>query len=120
MKVRNGFVSNSSTSSFLIYGVSIEEDKLKQALLDVGVLKDEEKDEDGIDFYGVLDEATKGTNLEYHRPEGDDSFYVGTSWSSVGEDQTGKQFKEQVEEELKKKLGITVKCGTHEYAWRDG
>ena len=42
MKVRNGFVSNSSTSSFLIYGVEIGEDELKEALSSVGKIKKDE------------------------------------------------------------------------------
>ena len=45
---------------------------------------------------------------------------AASSTSGIGDDQTGKQFKEEVEKELKEKVGIKAKCGTHEYAWRDG
>jgi hypothetical protein len=83
MKLRNGFVSNSSTSSFLIFGVCIE-----------GNYETSEK----------IDEIITKLNLglEVHAPGDYDSVYIGQSWDEVGDDETGLQFKDRVTAELVK------------------
>lgn len=98
MKVRSGFVSNSSSSSFLIYGAKFEKapERVKQE--DVGSL-----------------------GIEHGDPDWDDTKYVGLSWSAIKDDETGAQFKSRIENELKKlfpdeKLDI----GTWEDAWYNG
>lgn len=79
MKIRNGFVSNSSTSSFLIYGVFVE----------------------GFS-YDDCDQIMKNTNgFSYYCPEGCDGAYIGISWSDITDDETGKQFKERIEKQLR-------------------
>ena len=75
MKVRQGFVSNSSSSSFLIFGSYIP------------IPNDVEYAED---YYAKFEEA----GLSAYEDEG--SVYVGLSWDKVGDDETGKQFKERV------------------------
>ena len=55
-------------------------------------------------------------NLEYHTIEGD-YHYIGRSWDSVGDDETGKQFKESVETKLAEMLGKKVECCTVSEAW---
>ena len=101
MKIRNGFVSNSSSSSFLVYGSecprSVENDEKCAELIK----------ELGIEYiYGYEDEGI--------------SDCIGLSWDEVKDDETGKQFKERVEEAVKKILGNNVKCWTLSAAWRDG
>ena len=106
MKVRNGFVSNSSSSSFLIYGVI------------VGDLKGITGNDDDIELDTLIDD--KGLDLMTHNPDGE--VYVGRSWASVKDDETGKQFKESIEADIIKLFNLTNKpaCTTHEYAWQDG
>ena len=99
MKTRQGFVSNSSTSSFLIYGMNVEGDS--------------------EDVESKIDELK--LDLGYWYVEGG-GLYVGRSWSGVKDDQTGLQFKESVTEDVKKLLaGVgseeKVDCGTHQEAW---
>ena len=42
MKIRNGFVSNSSSSSFCIYGTYIEFDDLMEKIKEMNFLSEEE------------------------------------------------------------------------------
>lgn len=50
MKVRNGFVSNSSSSSFAIFGVELSEEELNS--LTDGVDARDAFEEVGLDYYG--------------------------------------------------------------------
>jgi hypothetical protein len=93
MKTRQGFVSNSSTTSFLIYGVEVDSDSV-DALADTTGLED---------FYG-----------------GDcGGDFIGRSWGEVGDDQTGGEFKAEVEAAVAKALP-DAKCSTIKRAYRDG
>jgi len=100
MKVRNGFVSNSSTSSFLIYGVS----------MDIGYEEGEK-----------LEEKASAVGLEIHNLSSDNGgFYMGKSWSSIEDNETGKQFKDKIEASIKNIVADPeLKCETIEYAWHD-
>lgn len=97
MKIRNGFVSNSSSSSFLIYGAHLEgvdEESLPQDLL-------------GLEsFYGG----------DYS-----DGVYLGKSWDSIGDEETGKEFKDGIEKSLTKILpDQELSFQTHEECSYDG
>ena len=112
MKIRNGFVSNSSSSSFCIYGASIdvsltkaEEDAVKDGDTDEAM----EKKMDA--FREKLD---KSKHLEYHEDYDNDAFYVGRNWSTIGDDETGRQFKESVKKEIEEIVGEPVSCDTIE------
>ena len=90
MKIRHGFVSNSSSQSFCIYGIYLDE-------------------EPKGDLDGLSMECTER-----------DEVCVGRSWASVKDDETGKQFKEDVEKKVKALFGEDKKCNTHEYSWYNG
>lgn len=100
MKIRNGFVSNSSSSSFLIYGAEISEIDFPN------------KDE-------ILD-SEKWQDLSFERQPDCEYVYVGISWGSVKDDETGLQFKQRVEKQIKEMCGQDIACETISAAWYDG
>lgn len=127
MKVRMGFVSNSSSSSFCIYGAFLEDDKIEtpeflEFMVDhIDDVESIEKAKETLeeDRDDVLWQLETPLGLEYYCIDGDDGVYLGDSWSHVKDDETGRQFKDRVEAQLKK-IWPDVKCTTLEEAWRDG
>jgi len=134
MKIRNGFVSNSSSSSFCIYGMSIDDVDMKQVMERCAKLfpkaakykKEMEEDQaelgeqDTVDisksefFYSIESELGK-MGLEFHSIN-DEAFYIGRSWADIGNKQTGEKFKKEVAEQIKKVIGKAT-CCTYEEAW---
>ena len=114
MKFRTGFVSNSSSSSFCIYGCYLSseefEEKTKKYLKELHSLNEDEIKQH-ISNYLFNDNPIKGTNgSEIFSQDVDYSMYVGKSWSSIEDNITGKEFKadvgdvkERIENNLKKK-----------------
>lgn len=121
MKIRNGFVSNSSSSSFCIYGTSISRYDAKNKLKLLDKFKD--LDEDDIDILEKLEELFKDNKgIEIEDGAGDFSdIYIGSSWAAIKDDETGLQFKERIKETVTKVLvDNALKFSTYEEAWYNG
>ena len=149
MKTRRGFVSNSSTTSFCIYGASVDTnyitfDFLKElkkrnpevferilkdaycakALKDIDNWTEEEGSEflenNGPEIPGII---SAGIGIDYYSgPESyyDGEYYIGRAWKYIGDDETGSQFKTSIEKAINDFFGEAIKCTTYEEAWRDG
>ena len=116
MKIRPGFVSNSSSCSFCIYGVGLEQEDMLKMLK----LEDNEENEgkDTYELFEELEEIVKDLDLELNSMMGD-CFYIGRSYSDIKDNETGKQFKDKVRQQLSE-LGITKEPDYISEAWRDG
>ena len=124
MKIRNGFVSNSSSSSFLIFGKRFEGVskfiKNDVVLEKLGDDFDEDLYAEGL--YEVMEQIIGWKEgLEFHINDyDDDDVWVGVSWKDVGDNETGLEFKQRVADEINKKLGTSYEIkdlSTYEEAW---
>lgn len=107
MKIRQGFVSNSSSTSFCIYGVHTD-DPTERGL-----------NEDASIYDELSDKAEKvGLTLEVC----DDSAYLGLNYTDIKDDETGAQFKDRakklIEQTIPKNDGLEF--DTYEECWQDG
>jgi len=100
MKIRSSFVSNSSSSSFLIYGTFIEDYK--------------------FDELNVKESDLKKSGLEVISTPGDDDKYIGLSWDATEDNETRLEFKDRVKNLIISSLGKDMPLATYSEAWYDG
>ena len=111
MKIRNGFVSNSSSSSFIIYGASFDtyDTEIEQLIKTHLTVEQKEELVAGDD---TLEYLLPKLGLEIYEDYEMGEIFFGKSWSKVGDEETGKQFKDSVDEKLKEIFGKPIKSDT--------
>ena len=121
MKIRNGFVSNSSTSSFLIYGIVEYPYELEEKFKGKGIIQNKEY-EDNYEWFEEIEKmfSEKNLNLDIEMIYDGEQISIGKSWDSIKDNQTGKEFKDEIEKSIKELLGEKYSSDTHEGAWRNG
>lgn len=111
MKMRNGFVSNSSSSSFVVYGATIEKDELLEALLEKFPDLEVERDEYGeifleeTDIYDIIWDLPEADVKAMSLAEYDDLVMIGRPLAEIEENETFAQFKSRVHSALDK-IGV--------------
>lgn len=102
MKIHLGFVSNSSSESFLIYGICLKKEEITEDI------------EYKIEKLGL--------SLNYN-PDNDWVKYIGKSWELVGPDQTGNQFRKEITDKILSVFGKDLdlsEFGTYTDSWYNG
>jgi hypothetical protein len=114
MKIRNCFVSNSSSSSFCIYGASLDPKDLHYIKTFINpdeldkkdkdrfnnYLKDENNEEGSGDVWILLEvfcNYVKSPKLEFTYDTEGETVYIGRHPYSIGDDETGLQFKRSLD-----------------------
>ena len=113
MKVRAGFVSNSSSSSFCIYGTEMDLSDLIEKIKESNLLPEEELErmEENDEWYELGEILEEKTGLSTYQSE--EYFWIGREWSSIDDEETGAQFKEGIKTKLEEVFGPTD-CYTYD------
>lgn len=82
MKIRMGFVSNSSTTSFCIYGIGLPK--------------------------SIHIQLPKGYSLERFQDYSDFKYAIGRDFSTIEDNETGKEFRESVKKTLRELLNQNI------------
>jgi len=112
MKIRTGFVSNSSASSFCIFGAEFELSEFKD-LVKKQIIEDDDDEETQREAAETWAEKNK---LELFNEGYDSTIYIGRSWSTVKDNETGLEFKKSTIEKIQSRFP-KKKCQTHEKAF---
>jgi hypothetical protein len=124
MKIKLDFVTNSSSTSFVVIGSQIELNDIPHDYINNIAEKHNFPVDEALDEpYELIEYFTAGSNLEHSfGSEYDDnsSVMVGISYSQMKDDETLKEFKKRVQLQILEKFGLPTQPGHIEECWRDG
>ena len=104
MKCRKNFVSNSSSSSFVVYGIDMDDDEffaLCESKLGEEVVKTIWENPYSGNVYSELNKLEKETGLEFIHDWECEFHLIGRQYKTIGDNETGLDFKNSVKTKLK-------------------
>ena len=105
MKIRQGFVSNSSSTSFCIYGASFDCSEIKKWV--------DPKSEEDFPQYEKFQKKAGKVGLEFYHDYEQERAWLGRAADTIGDDETGRQFRESTEKKISTLVGKDVPCHYH-------
>jgi hypothetical protein len=123
VKIKTDFVTNSSSSSFVVMGTNIDVEDIPDEIIKKIQEKYPDENIDTIkenmrEYFEIL---LEGSDLEHsfgYDYEG--TAMVGICYMQMKDMETLKGFKERVQKEIKNSLGIDDSVGHIEDCWMDG
>ncbi len=123
MKLKLDFITNSSTTCFVVMGANINVDKIPEEYAK-HIQEEHNITEEDLENYPLelFKGMTKNTDLAY---SGGEEWYpgeelmVGIPFTSMHDDETLKKFKERVQLQILESFHVAVKPYYIERAWRN-
>jgi hypothetical protein len=111
MKIRHGFVSNSSSSSFCIFGTRLFRDEIIELAIKLNLISEQKASELARDDYEtpseLLNSIQKKLGREFNHIYSWESEYglIGKPWETMKQNETRKEFETKVKTKFKE-LGL--------------
>jgi hypothetical protein len=121
MKIKTDFVTNSSSSSFVVIGIHLDLEKIDierfQRIKQKVSVTIEQMMEDPYEY---LDPMLRGSDLQYSSGcEYGNGMMVGIPYTNMEEDETLQEFRQRVKDLIKEKFGIDETPSHIEECWMD-
>jgi len=128
MKIKADFVTNSSSSSFVVMGTHLDTDKISEEAWGALAAKLEEKGDTLTpveiveSFPEYIDSMMAHSGLEYSFGYDyyGESAMIGIPYTSMKDDETMSEFKGRVKIAIKNTFGFLTEVGHIEECWMDG